>query len=82
MTSGFDYGDPAKPDWKSVIKWSFLRQDGRRDLYRVEWIFRPKESIGHTETTEVSFDGKHSARVFENEWQTISIEPGLDIGTK
>jgi hypothetical protein len=75
MTSGFDYGDPAKPDWDSDIRWCFVRQDGESDLYRVEWNFRPKTGTGRTQTTEVPFDGKHSARVSENQWQTVSIEP-------
>ena len=75
MTSGFDYGDSAKPDWTSDIKWCFLRQDGGSDVYRVQWTFRPKNGTGRIRTTEVSFDGKRSARVSGNQWQTISIEP-------
>ena len=73
--SGFNYGDPAKPDWTSEIKWIFLRQDGAKDVYQVEWTFRPKNGTGSTQTLEVSFDGKQSARVCGNQWQTISIEP-------
>ena len=76
MTSGFDYGDLAKPDWRSQIEWRFLRQDDGSDVYRVEWTFAPKNGTGLTRTSEASFDGKQSVRVAENEWQTISIEPG------
>jgi len=32
MTSGFDYGDPAKSDWTSDIKWCFLRREGGTDV--------------------------------------------------
>jgi len=75
MVSGFDYGDLAKPDWTSDIKWCFLRRDGESDVYQVEWIFRPKNGTGGTQTMEVSFDGKQGARVCGNQWQTVSIEP-------
>ena len=75
MMSGFDYGDSTKPDWSSEVKWSFLRQEGGSDVYRVEWTFRPTTGTGGTQTREVSFDGKHSVRVCGNQWQTISIEP-------
>lgn len=76
MASGFDYGDAAKPDWTSDIKWCFLRQDGGNDVYRIEWTFRPTNGASDTQTTEVSFDGTHSAKALGNQWQTISIEPG------
>jgi hypothetical protein len=75
MTSGFDYGDPAKPDWTSDIKWRFLRRDGDNDIYRIDWTFRPENGTGGTQTRDVSFDGKQSVRACGNQWQTISIEP-------
>lgn len=74
--SGFDYGDPSKPDWTSDIKWCFLRQDGGTDVYRVEWTFRPTNGTTGTKTKEVPFDGTNPVRVFENQWQVVSIEPG------
>jgi hypothetical protein len=76
MISGFDYGDPAGPDWTSDIKWRFLRRDGSRDVYRVGWTFRPKGGSVGTKTKEAAFDGMDTVRVFENQWQVISIEPG------
>jgi hypothetical protein len=76
MTSGFDYGDSSKPDWTSDIKWSFLRQDGEIDVYRVEWIFSPKSGTSGTKVKEVNFDGTKSVTVFSNQWQVISVEPG------
>ncbi len=76
MIGGFNYRDPAKPDWTSDIRWYFLRQDGGSDVYRVEWTFRPKSGAGGTQTAEVSFDGKHAVKVFGNQWEVISIEPG------
>lgn len=75
MASGFDYGNPAKHDWTSDIKWAFLRQDGGTDVYRIEWTFRPTNGTTGTKTKEVSFDGTNSVKVFENQWQVISIEP-------
>ena len=80
MTSGFDYGDSAKLDWSSDIKWCFLRQDGGSDVYRVEWAFRPKNGTGVTQTMDGLYDGGHSARVSGNQWQTISIEPARPEG--
>ncbi len=75
MTSGFEYGDSSKPDWTSDIKWSFLRRDGRSDVYRVAWTFRPKSGAGGTKAKEVSFDGTQSVTVFSNQWEVISVEP-------
>lgn len=75
MRSGFDYGDPNKPDWTSDTKWEFLRSEGATDVYRVEWTFRPMNGADRTRTREVSFDGMTSTHVFSNEWQVISIEP-------
>jgi hypothetical protein len=76
MTSGFDYGDPSKPDWTSDIRWSFLRRDGGSDVYRMEWTFRPANGAGRTESKEIAFDGRKAVRAFGNQWQVISIEPG------
>jgi hypothetical protein len=76
MTSGFDYADSSQPDWTSDIKWCFLGRDGASDVYRVEWTFRPEDGVGRTKATEVSFDGTKSVKVFANQWQVISVEPG------
>jgi hypothetical protein len=76
LTSGFDYGDPSNLDWTSDIKWSFLRRDGGSDVYRMEWTFRPANGTARTESKEVAFDGMKAVRVFGNQWQVISIEPG------
>jgi len=76
LTSGFEYGDSSKPDWTSDIKWCFLRRDGASDVYRLDWTFRPKSGTGVSDTQEVFFDGEESVRIFGNEWQVVSIEPG------
>jgi len=76
MRGGFDYGDSSKVDWTSDVTWRFLRCDDKNDVYTVEWTFRPKRGASVTKTKEVSFDGTQAVRVFENQWQVISIEPG------
>jgi len=76
MRSGFDYGDPSKVDWTSDVTWRFLRRDGTSDVYRVKWTFRSKGASSDTKAKEVSFDGTETVRVFDNQWQVISIEPG------
>jgi hypothetical protein len=75
MRSGFDYGDSFKVDWTSDVTWRFLRSDDTNDVYTVEWTFRPKGGASNTKAKEVSFDGTQAVRVFENQWQVISIEP-------
>ncbi|MCE9613832.1 MAG: hypothetical protein K8T26_06115 [Lentisphaerae bacterium] len=77
MRSGFKYGDPAKPDWTSDIKWRLIRQRGEADLYRVEWTFTLRNTAGNTKAAEVPFDGRKSVLVFSNQWQVVSIEPGM-----
>ena len=76
MVSGFNYGEPSKPDWTSQIQWCFLRQAGGQDVYRVEWTFRRTSGTRRTGAREVSFDGTNSVKVFDSQWQVISIEPG------
>jgi hypothetical protein len=77
MTSGFNYGNQAKPDWTSDITWQFARQQGQADVYEAKWTFRPKIGAGATQVVEVPFDGMKSAMVFSNQWQIVSIEPGM-----
>lgn len=76
MRGGFDSGDSSKLDWTSNVTWRFLRRDGTNDVYTVEWAFRPKGGASDTKAKEVSFDGAQAVRVFENQWEVISIEPG------
>ncbi len=76
LKSGFEYGDASKTDWTSEIKWRFLRQDGDNDVYRVDWTFRLKGGTPVSDTKDVAFDGQKSVKVFSNEWQVVSIEPG------
>jgi hypothetical protein len=76
MSSGFEYGGASKPDWTSDIKWRFVGRDGDSDVYRLDWTFRPKGGTGVSDTKEVSFDGAESVKVFGNQWQVISLEPG------
>ncbi|MHC1769106.1 MAG: hypothetical protein AB9869_33295 [Verrucomicrobiia bacterium] len=76
MKSGFDYGDASKVDWTSEVTWRFLRRDDTNDVHRVEWTFLLKGGLSDTKAKEVSFDGTQAVRVFDNQWQVISIEPG------
>jgi hypothetical protein len=81
LRSGSNYGDLYKSDsskvtWTSRIAWRFLRRDGANDVYRVERIFRPKGGSIDTRVKEVSFDGVKTVRVFDDQWEVISIEPG------
>ena len=80
ITCGFQYGDASKSDWTSEIKWRFVGRDGDSDVYRLDWTFRPKVGAGVSDTKEVSFDGEESVRVFGNQWQVVSIEPGAMTG--
>ena len=76
LRGGFDYGDSSKGDWTSDVTWRFLRREGTQDVYTVEWTFRPKGGSSDTRAKEVSFNGTQAVRVFDNQWQVISIEPG------
>ena len=76
MTSGFDYGDPEKTDWKSDIQWELIDHRGGSDVYQFKWTFLPSNGAAVSGAKEVEYDGAKSVIVFENEWQTISIEPG------
>jgi hypothetical protein len=76
IRSGFNYGDSSKVDWTSDVTWRFLRRDGTNDVYRVEWTFRPNGGASDPEAKEVVYDGTEAVRIFANQWQVISIEPG------
>ena len=76
MTSGFDYGDPEKTDWKSDIQWELIDHRGESDVYQFKWTFSPSTGAGVSRTQEVEYDGTKGVIVFQNEWQTVSIEPG------
>ncbi len=77
MRSGFEYGDTPKADWTSEITWRFVGRDGDSDVYRLDWTFRPENGTSVSDTKEVSFDGAESVKVFGNQWQVVSIEPGV-----
>ena len=81
LKSGFEYGDAAKADWTAEVKWRFVGRDGDSDVYRFDWTFRPKSGGAVSDTKEVAFDGTESVRVFSNQWQVVSIEPGVMAGT-
>ncbi len=68
---------PAKPGWMSQISWRFLRHDAGRDVYQIEWTFTLDNRSPKTEIKEIAFDGSQAVRVASNEWQVLSIEPGL-----
>ncbi|MBY0589426.1 hypothetical protein K2X85_19800 [bacterium] len=74
MGSGFHYGDPAKPDWDAVIKWSFLRHEGTSDWYRVEVAFRFEGEKSRARIMEVPFNGSQPAKIPVNEWLVVSME--------
>ncbi len=75
MTSGFDYGDPAKTDWKASINWRFLMREGESDVYQIEWNYKPKVGAPTHKVEELSFDGVMPAKLVVNEQWVISIEP-------
>ncbi|MCK5851133.1 MAG: hypothetical protein KAH23_09480 [Kiritimatiellae bacterium] len=76
MRSGRDYADAEKTDWTSDIQWELVNHRGKRDVYRFTCIFSPSSGTSVSRTEEVEYDGARSVIVFQNEWQTISIEPG------
>jgi hypothetical protein len=75
MVTGFDYGDPAKPDWKGSIKWQLLRREGKSDVYQIEWNFKPTKGTSTSKTEELSFDGVTPSKLVVNTQWVISIEP-------
>ena len=74
--AGFNYGDPQKPDWTSTIHWEMKGQRGKKDLYEFEWAFSLSGGKPVVTTKDVEYGGTESVIVFQNEWQTISIEQG------
>jgi hypothetical protein len=75
MVTGFDYGNPAKPDWKGSIKWQLLRREGKSDVYQIEWNFEPMKGTSTSKTEELSFDGVTPSKLVVNTQWVISIEP-------
>ena len=75
LPGGFSYGDSAKSDWNSDIRWTYLRRDGVKDVYRIEWTFRLRDGVASTRDLELAFDGFQPSIIPGNEWQVISIEP-------
>jgi len=80
LACGFAYGDASKSDWTAEVKWRFVGQDGGSDVYRFDWTFRPKSGAAVADTKEVAFDGSEAVKVFSNQWQVVSIEPGAMAG--
>jgi hypothetical protein len=76
MRSGRDYDDAAKTDWKSDIHWELTDHRGKSDVYRFRCTFSASTGSAVSHTKEVEYDGTESVIAFQNEWQTISIEPG------
>lgn len=74
--AGFDYGDPEKVDWTSTLHWELKGHKGKRDVYEFKWSFSLSGSSPVVNTKDVEHDATESVIVFQNEWQTISIEPG------
>jgi len=79
MNSGFEYGNASKADWTSQVKWRFVSRDGAHDVYRLDWTFRLAAGASVSDTKKVTFDGVESVKVFSNEWQVVSIEPGAIV---
>jgi hypothetical protein len=76
MTSGFHYGDGKKMDWKSEIHWILIRHQREGDEYRFTWVFNPVGGISASKEANVVYDGKKPMIVFQNDSETVSIEPG------
>ncbi len=71
-----DHGDPVKVNWTSTIHWRLRGHKGKRDAYQFKWSFSLSGGTPVVSTKNVEYDGTKSVIVFQNEWQTISIEPG------
>ena len=80
MDTGFDYGDTSIENWRASVKWSFLRREGNKDVYTVEWNFKPHGGSSTQQVAELSFDGVTSAVLTVNEQLVISIEPDEPAG--
>jgi hypothetical protein len=74
--AGFGYGDPEKSDWTSTIHWELKGHRRNRDVYEFEWAFSLLGGDTVVSTKDVEYGGTAGVIVFQNEWQTISIEPG------
>ena len=74
--AGRGYGDPEKADWTSTIHWELKAHRANSDIYRFEWAFSLSGAIPVVSTKDVEYDGIESVIIFQNRWQTISIEPG------
>jgi len=74
--AGRGYDNPEKADWTSTIQWELKRHKGKNDVYQFIWSFALSGAAPVVSTEEVEYDGTESVIVFQNEWQTISIEPG------
>jgi hypothetical protein len=76
MASGFHYGDGKKTDWNSEIHWSLIGHQSDRDVYRFTWLFAPSGVSLIAQNRDVAYDGRESVIVFQNDSETVSIEPG------
>ena len=74
--AGRDYGDPEKVNWTSTIHWELKERRGKNDVYQFSWSFSPSGGAAQSQVKTVEYGGTKSVIVFQNEWQTISIEPG------
>ena len=75
MSTGFDYTDTSQTDWSADIRWSFLREEGDADVYRIKCEFTPKGGASSRTVDELIFDGSRPAKLPVNEQLIISIEP-------
>jgi hypothetical protein len=76
IAGGFHYGDAKKADWKSEVHWAFTGHRGENDVYQFKWVFSPVGGQPVSSEREVEYDGKKPVILFQNESETISIEPG------
>jgi hypothetical protein len=76
LVGGFHYGDAKKTDWKSEIHWRLVGHRGESDVYQLTWVFSPVGAAPVSSTKEVEYDGKTPVIVFQNDSETVSIEPG------
>jgi len=74
MRTGFDYTDDSKTDWTADIRWTFLRREGRSDVYNIEWGLVKRNTAPVVNGAEVSFDGQSPAKQTVSDKLIISIE--------
>ena len=76
VACGFHYGNGKKADWKSEIHWTFAGHRDKADVYQFKWAFSLVGGQPVLLQKEVAYDGTKAVILFQNESETVSIEPG------